>query len=218
MDKKFEIFDADIKIPMSMVIAGPSKSGKSSFTIKLLKNKYNIIEQDFDYILWFYGQNEPKDQEFASDSRVSFIKGLPRSLDTYVDSSLNGVAIFDDLMTECGNSALMSDFFTKKCHHENISVIFITQNFFSNGKARKDIIKNANYIVLFNSPMDRSIGRHLASRILPESTKSFLQIYKHATAGPHKYLFIDGHQNTPPEAQFRTDILNYYQKNISPLD
>ena len=49
----------------------------------------------------------------------------------------------------------IADLFTKGSHHRNLSVIYIVQNIFHQGKEMRIISLNAHYIVLFKSPRDR---------------------------------------------------------------
>ena len=64
--------------------------------------------------------------------------------------------MFDDLMTEAKCDQRIADLFTNGSHHRNISVVYLTQNLFPQGKASMDIILNTQYMVLFNNPIDSS--------------------------------------------------------------
>ena len=46
-----DVFDARIKTPFSMIIAGPSNSGKTSFVCNLLNKSKSLIDSTFDCIL-----------------------------------------------------------------------------------------------------------------------------------------------------------------------
>ena len=215
-EDKFEIFNAQIKTNFTLICAGPSNSGKTTFVIELIKNKEILIDNNIDYILWFYGEKRPESPFLNSLENIEFIQGLPDVFDGYINSTKRGLAIFDDLMAECSKNPLITDFFTKKSHHENISVIFITQNFFHSGKERVNFTKNATYLAIFNSPLDQATPYALAKKLMPQNQKTFIEIYNHAIDKPHGYLFIDGHQKTPKKAMFRTDIFNYYQRVFVP--
>ena len=154
---QFTIFDARLQTPFSLIIAGPSSCGKTSFVINLLKNNRRVVSNPFDYILWFYGESFPRDEYFQNQP-ITFHQGLPDSFDSLINPSKRGLAIFDDLMAECGNSKLITEFFTKRTHHENVSVIFITQNLYSEGKERKNFAKNATYLCVFNRVFSRPVA------------------------------------------------------------
>ena len=213
---QFTKFDARLQTPFSLIIAGPSSCGKTSFVINLLKNNRRVVSNPFDYILWFYGESFPRDEYFQNQP-ITFHQGLPDSFDSLINPSKRGLAIFDDLMAECGNSKLITEFFTKRTHHENVSVIFITQNLYSEGKERKNFAKNATYLCVFNSPLDQTVGFSLARSLMPHNHRCFVNIFSHAVTKAHGYLFIDGHQESPKAAMFRSDMFGDVQHVYIPL-
>lgn len=215
--EKFEIFDARLKTPFSMIVAGPSNCGKTTFVYNLLTNQDRVLDKNFDYILWFYGQVPPNNIIEEKVDNIRIIEGLPDTFNNYIQSHKNGLAVFDDLMSECSNNPLITDFFTKRCHHENVSVILIMQNFFHGGKERINFTKNATYYTVFNSPLDQTLPYSLARNIMPSKSKVFIDIYNEAVDRPHGYLFVDGHQKTPKEARFRTDLFGEIQRVFIPL-
>ena len=216
IEEKFQIFDARLKTPFSLIIAGPSNCGKTSFVANLLFHADRLIDNKFDYILWFYGESIPNNEMLNTNKDIHFIEGLPETFDDLIDSSKTGLAIFDDLMKECGKNQLITDFFTRRSHHENVSIIFITQNLFHEGRERKKFTKNATYLTIFNSPLDQSMAYSLARKLMPKGQKTFIEIYNHAVDKPHGYLFIDGHQQTPKSAMFRSDIFDDVQHVFIP--
>lgn len=216
-EKEFKVFDARLKTPFSLIIAGPSNSGKTTFVNELLLNQDRVINNRIDYVFWFYGQVPPKKELFDRIENLTAVQGIPDSFKDYILPERTGIIILDDLMQECTNNSLITDFFTRKSHHENICVIFITQNLFHSGRERINFIKNTTYLTLFNSPMDQSLPIYMAQKLLPTNRKAFMDIYNHAVDKPHGYLFIDGHQETPKAAKFRTDLFEVVQRVFIPL-
>ena len=213
-------FDARIALSFGMVCAGPPMSGKSSFVLQLIENRDRIFTRQFDYIYYFYSTYtktiEIIEKEYSDI--IKTVKGLPEDIDEYIenDKNLYGLHVFDDLMSEVSNSTSITELTSRKCQHNSISWIVILQNlFFNGGKSRITIQRCAHYMVLFNNPLDKSVIQHLANRIMPKQQKIFLKIFEKASNRPHGYLFIDGRQNTPEIARFRTDIFNYYQRVFS---
>ena len=213
---RYDIIDARLKTPFSMIIAGPSNSGKTSYVNNLLKHSERLIDKKFDYILWFYGQSPPFQRKGEKMEHINFIDGLPASFDDLIQPHLNGLAIFDDLMSECSDNPLVSELFTRRSHHENLSIIFITQIFFSEGKERKTFTKNATYLVIFNSPLDQTISHSLARKLMPKQVKTFHDIFTAATNTAHGYLFIDGHQKRHKDVMFRSQMFNDTQRVYIP--
>ena len=214
----FKIFDARIKAPFTMIISGPPLAGKTSFVTKLIQNRDRLIDQPISYIVWFYGEETPltKNLENKYPGLLKTFNGIPESFDPFIKKDQHGLFIFDDLMRETSTKTTITDLFSKKSHHCNISVILITQNLFYEGKERKTFMRSAHYLVIFNNPLDYSMVYSLAKNIFPRSQKVFLNIYEKAANKPNGYIFIDGNQQTIPQARFRTDIFHSFQKVFIP--
>lgn len=210
---QFRTFDARLCHPFTMVISGPSYSGKSTFIYLLLKNAKRMINTEFDYIVCFLGSDDPKLKELALlyGPRITFVDGLPEDFGKYVDRSKNGFILIDDLMQEATKTARVTELYTKTSHHANVSVCLVLQNLFHNGRERHSILRNSHYLVIFRNPLDQSIVYTLAHRINPMNKGAVVKIFLHAQA-KYRYLLLDGTQDSLPEARFRTDIFNDFQR------
>ena len=62
--------------------------------------------------------------------------------------------ILDDLASELSGNPKASKLFTQGIHHRNVSIVFITQNLYKQGKAMRDIQLNCQYLVLFRNCRD----------------------------------------------------------------
>lgn len=120
-------FDTRFKHPFSMIVAGASGSGKTHFT----KNIFCHVDKTLKSIIWFYDQWQSAYHELRE---VTFVKGMPESLDEYLQVDGPKLMVFDDMMMKCADSELICDTFTKKRHHQNLSVVLILQNLFCQGK------------------------------------------------------------------------------------
>ena len=101
------MFDARISVPFGLIIAGPPLSGKSSFIMNLIDNSDRLLNKQFDYIIWFYGEYN-KTVELLENSyqdRVKTVHGLPENIDDYIYQERGlGCHIYDDLMTVASSS------------------------------------------------------------------------------------------------------------------
>lgn len=183
--------------PSNCILAGPTGSGKTVFVKKLID--FKMFEPMPTHIVYCYGVYQPL---FNSMKNVTFEEGLPSNL----GSLRNALIIIDDLMTELAGDTRLSNLFTKGSHHRNLSVIFITQNFFHQGKEMRNIHLNSHYIVLYKNPRDKSQVTHLARQMFPGKTKAFQEIYQDATAPAYGYLFIDLRPETDERLRMRTGI------------
>lgn len=185
------------KHPFSAIVAGPSGCGKTNFVTNFLNQLSYMCNTTFGEIHWYYDKYRPVNITLP----VLFKEGLP----DFEGSILPRLIIIDDLMRETNGRIV--DLFTKGCHHGNISVIFISQNLFHQGRGQRDISLNAHYIVCFKNPRDKAQIRHLSHQVCPERPLFLQEAFTDATSAPYGYLLLDLKQDTPEDFRFRTNIL-----------
>ena len=149
-----------------------------------------------------------------NDKNIRYVKSIPDNFEKYLGPQT--LFIFDDLMQEAANNKNLTKLFTKQSHHWNVSIVLILQDLYYSGSERKTFFRNAQYLVLFSSPLDKSTVYAVAHRIMPKRVQSFLKVFEMATHRPFGYLYIDGAQNTPTDARLRTDIFKPYQRVFIP--
>ena len=125
--------------------------------------------------------------------QIEFKKGIPEGIDKvdYLDISQRNSIVLDDLMAQSSKDKRIADLFTKGSHHQNLSIIYIVQNIFHQGKEMRNIILNAHYIVLFKSPRDKQQISMLARQINPGKVQEFMRSYENAMSRPQGYLMLD---------------------------
>ena len=212
-----KVFDARMLTPFTCIIGGSPMSGKTTFVKQLLENRFRLIDRDFDYLIWFYGQSTPfvdylRNQGLGIPTTV--VHMLPSDFDDYIQKEKPGLIVIDDLMQSVGDSQHVTDLFCNKVQHSNISVILLMQNLFYHGKERTTLLRCAHYLVVFKNPLDGSVPLYLAQKIMPLKKKLFIDIFDSATRKPFGYLFIDGRQTTPPSARFRSDLFADGVQNV----
>jgi hypothetical protein len=173
-----------LKHEFTMVVAGPSKSGKTEFVKELVQNT-QWISPPPDKIVWFYREWQ-KAYKSLQDS-ATFVKNIsPDDEKLVADPSTCHLLIFDMM----GGKAIESivDWITRKAHHRNTTVIYITQNLFDRAAQHRTISLSAHYLALFKNPRDKSqigvLSRQLQMPHLPLA-------YEDATDQPHAYLLVD---------------------------
>ena len=119
----------------------------------------------------------------------------------------NILLVLDDCFLEAVDNQFIVKAFTKG-RHNNISIIFITQNVFQPGKYARGIALNAShYILMRNRDLSQieTLGRQIFGKC---NAKEFLRIYQKAlTHNKFGYLLIDLSPNTPEELRLRTNII-----------
>lgn len=177
-----------------------SGAGKTQWVRQLLKNLAEMVDPKPEIIFFCYSEWQDAYQTMEGD--VVFHQGI-KPVDE-MDPLISKLIIYDDLMQSSSDE--ISDVFTKKSHHRNLSAIFLTQNLFQQGKHSRLMSLNSHYICVFKSPRDKAQIMHLARTMYPGESKFLVEAYKDATSESHQYLLIDLKQTTPEHLRLRAHI------------
>jgi len=110
--------------PFTAIVAGSTGCGKTRFVFILVENGSKMIEPTPEEIWYCYGEFQPL---FSRYSRVKFHEGLPDF--AKFDGRRPVLLIIDDLMSETNDT--VANLFTKSSHHRNVSVLYLTQTYFT---------------------------------------------------------------------------------------
>ena len=158
---------------------------------RLLKDSKRTIIPSPQRIVWCYSQWQPiYDELLVSVPNIEFYRGIPTAIDTtsFFDVHVTNLVVLDDLMSESGSDKSISNLFTRGSHHMNLSVVYIVQNLFNQGKMSRNISLNSQYLVLFKSPRDKQQIMVLARQLYPRNTHLFLNAYEEALNRPHQRI------------------------------
>ena len=161
-----------------------------------------MSDTNFARIILYYSEWQNNYLDYGKN--VEFHEGLPQNQD-FANDSRPKLVIIDDLMRDSSSGAIV-DLFTKGSHHKNISVIFISQNLFHQGRHSRDISLNSSYIVIFKNPRDKAQIQHLSRQVYPENPKFLQEAYHNACSVPHGYILLDLKQSTSEECRVRSNI------------
>ena len=187
--------------PFTMIVAGPTRSGKTSWVVNLLKNRMNQIKPTPSRIVYCYMHWQPMYDELEQIiPSIEWGDGLPTE-ETF-STFPNSIVVLDDLMDGIVNDSKMMKVFTEGSHHQNISVIFMTQNIFHPGKKARTILLNTQYMVLFKNPRDRQQIKTLARQMYPDDWLNFMKVFKKETDKPYGKLIIDLRPNVLEKDRF----------------
>jgi hypothetical protein len=194
--------------PTSILLAGPTMAGKTSFVIKLLENASKMFKEVPTKILYCFLVWQPAFERLKKIDNLTLHEGLPERSDIIELGLLRGhkVVIFDDMLRYIVNDLNVQEYVTVSSHHNNMSIILISQNVFAQGQTARTISLNCHYIVLFNNKRDVSQVSRLGSQIMPGNVKYFVASYERATAVKYGYLLIDFSPHTEKKYQLRTRI------------
>lgn len=203
-------FDPRLHVPFSCMVVGPSGSGKTFFVKSVLENFVHVLNKLIDNIVWVYTSFQPLYSELQEKNKsIKFIEGLPESFEdeSLFPSHQSHLIVLDDVIFQAANHPEVVKIFTQYRHHKDMSVMFLTQNVFLQGKHSRTISLNSTYMVLFKNPRDKLQVNTLARQICPGRVHFFLESFEEATREPHGYLLIDLTPTCPEQLRLRTGIL-----------
>ena len=171
-----------IRQPSSVIVAGPSGSGKSELVEQWLRYQ-NVFQVKPKTEVYAYDRWQPRFDRMQRKDGIRFHRGLPDPihLTKWFGPTRGGVLVLDDLMEEGGQDKRVLDLFTKDSHHRNITVLYLTQDLFPPGKFCKTI-------VAFKNPRDQMGIRTILLQAFPDRWPQVLCLFKRVTSCPFGYL------------------------------
>ncbi|KAK3741845.1 hypothetical protein QZH41_006690 [Actinostola sp. cb2023] len=119
-----EGFDPRLKTPSNLQVVGLSKSGKTHWVARLIRERKDLFRQPLPRVVYCYGEWQPMfDTSFPKE--VEWVKGLPEDFyETFEGQP--GMLVLDDLMTECSNNDGVEKLFTHGTHHRQLTTVLLT--------------------------------------------------------------------------------------------
>jgi predicted ATPase len=220
-------FDTRLKTSFNCLVSGPTGSGKTTFVKNLLTIGDQIFTQKPQKVFLFYKAMQDMYLEMEKngliDEMIDVQNGMPSLDDIHMmvepfKNEGGSMIIFDDSM-----SAVNSDtelLFCNLSHHDNCSIIFMTQNLFFQDKVFRTMSLNSHYIVLMKNERDKQQISILGRQISPTNSNHIIKAYEDATKEPYDYLLLDFSPETNSLIRLRSKIFphqfpmtTYLEKN-----
>ena len=200
--------DVRLKWPWRMIISGSSGLGKTHLVSRMISNIDECMDKQPHNIHIFFNHNQPLYDEIKRNSKCPVIFHTePPSVDFQCDKG--GLLIFDDLQGDKGTVDIIREFFTRRSHHEDLSICYICQSLFEKHPSHRVISLNCTYIVIFSSPRDKSQIMHLSNQIYP-GARNLLSIVSSTIVNDSgargAYLLIDLSPDTPENFRLRNTL------------
>ena len=206
--------------PYRILIIGSSGPGKTNALLNLMNEQDDIDE------MYFYAKDlsEPKCKSLIKKSKNAGIKhlndpnafiecfntvdGVNENMDDYNSNRQRKILIaFDDMiegiMTKKKFQAIIKELFIR-CRKLNISLVFITQSYFS---VPKDVGLNSTYYLTMKINNKRELGNIGRSHSADIDYKDFVKIYRECTKEPFSFLTSDTTLLAADPLRFRKNVL-----------
>jgi len=151
---------------------------------------------------------------------IEYCLDLPKASEILMDN-LPKLVIMDDLSSKILRDPFMENVFIQHSHHNSCSMVFTTQNYFAQSK-NKTIIRQCNYKVIFQSPTDMVLLRHISCQLKPDDanflSKVFEELEQLFPDDNYKYILIDGEpKSLMKRFRVRTHIFPDSNGKIEPI-
>lgn len=196
--------------PSTVMIVGPTMSGKTSLVQKILKEATGMFQKPPERIVIAYTEYQPlfEKMEKSIDTLILH-QGLPskEQIDEWSDGVEHTVLVLDDMMMQVAKSEESLNLFCVTAHHRRVSVLMLAQNLYMPGKFARTISLNCHYVILFRNVRDSRQVLTFGSQVFPSKLKYFKDAYDKATSVPFGYLVVDMSPSTEDKYRLRTHIL-----------
>ena len=181
----------------NIIIYGPTRAGKTRFTLEVLEKK--LIHPFPENIYFMYSA----EQSFMADyPGIHFIKGLDFSK---IDVSKPSVVVLDDMLHEINKD--VASHFLISSHHYNITLFFLTQSLFPNNNTFRIISSNCHYFIIFQNQRSFREVHTLARQIYVGSDiQRILAAYKRAAECQRGFILLSFAPSLPSELTVSTDF------------
>lgn len=187
--REAEIVDLRMQSPCTVLVAGPTGSGKTVLVRGLISHASEVCKEAPVEVVYCYSVYQDAFEEMEAKEGVIFHKGLIDVESEWKKDGKHRWLVIDDLMSEASKDNKVNDLFTKYSHHYNITVIYLVQNLFK--KELRTVSLNAHYLFVFKNPRDATTMTNLGKQMYPGNARFLVEAYADATRDAYGYLRID---------------------------
>ena len=196
--------------PLRAIFSGSSQSGKTYLIGKMLEKQKELFGGEFELVKYYYPEyleDCPVEWHENITTPITYNAGFPSKQDI-LELPEGSLLIIDDNMKKVVNSELMRQFFNVISGKRNISIIVVTQNYFTQGQFSRDIRNSSNVVCLFRNCADATLNIRVARAFKLEKAYQAAEndVFSDQV---YPYVFIDQSQRSQLSGyRVYTDILS----------
>lgn len=209
-----EIFH-DFRFPRysTHLVVGPSASGKTYRTSKILRLKDKLIVggEKIRNIVFCYASWQPEYELLKRDKIVTkWINKMPtnqefiRMVQPFSDHG-GSIVVIDDFMSNINKD--LDEIVRVTSRHYKCSTFILFQSLFPPHKLARQISLNVKFLHIHKNPRENAQIQYLARQIMPRSYKWIVDAYHEVTKDPYSCLLIDLTQERENNHRFRSNYL-----------
>ena len=207
------------------MIIGGSGSGKTNTLPNLIKEQdyHDVIDKIY---LYAKDLSEPKyekreDAEIKNINNPNAFIACSNKMDDVLEDTDNYnpkrnkkvLIVFDDMnadiMTNKKLQAIIKELFIR-CRKLNISIVFITQSYFS---VPKDVTLNSTHYLIMKINNKRELQNIAINHSGNIDYQDFTKIYRECTKEPYSFLTIDTKLPASDPLRFRKNLFDSYKND-----
>ena len=190
-------------------VAGPSGVGKSTWTLRLLKNKDSMFKPDpppGNILYCYMSEQDSLNEAERTIPNFYLHRGLPTA--EQIDSlGPNPIVVLDDMMDQVMASRDSATWFSRDVHHKGYTLLLIVQNLYEQGRSARTIALNCNYLILFKHVRDKTQLVTLGKQMHPGQSHKIIEALDDITKeDPRGYLVLDNTCTGDDKTRMRTRI------------
>ena len=201
-----EKIDVSVKWPFKWCLVGSSGSGKTNFSLQVIRHAHRLFDQVPTKIIIVYKEYQEIYNQFNDHIPTDLFNEDEVDFEEITKENKENLLIICDDLYYSKKINEVAEHFLIKGRHRNTSWLVLTQSIF-NHPALKNISRNSSHITMFKSV--RLNEPHIFfSQLRPKTSKVLQDIYSKATEKSYSYLDIDLSQTCPDKYRYKTNIFS----------
>ena len=201
-----EKIDVSVKWPFKWCLVGSSGSGKTNFSLQVIRHAHRLFDQVPTKIIIVYKEYQEIYNQFNDHIPTDLFNEDEVDFEEITKENKENLLIICDDLYYSKKINEVAEHFLIKGRHRNTSWLVLTQSIF-NHPALKNISRNSSHITMFKSV--RLNEPHIFfSQLRPRTSKVLQDIYSKATEKSYSYLDIDLSQTCPDKFRYKTNLFS----------